>query len=133
MVFELKRDFPHLNIVINGGITTLDAARELLNHVDGVMLGREIYHNPYLLSQVDQQLFGEEQPIKSRREVVESLVPYVQEQLRQGVRFNAIARHLLGLFHGVDGARAWRRHISENATKSGADEQVLMRALEFTV
>ncbi|WAR47073.1 tRNA dihydrouridine(20/20a) synthase DusA [Methylomonas rapida] len=133
VVFELKRDFPHLNIVINGGITTLDAARELLNHVDGVMLGREIYHNPYLLSQVDQQLFGEDQPIKSRREVVESLVPYVQEQLRQGVRFNAIARHLLGLFHGVDGARAWRRHISENATKSGADEQVLMRALEFTV
>ncbi len=96
------------------------------------MLGREVYHNPYLLSHVDRVLYDDEYPIKSRQEVVLAMIPYVQRQLRQGVRLNSISRHLLGLFHGEKGARAWRRHISENATKPGADEQVLLRALEFT-
>lgn len=133
VVFQLKQDFPQLEIIINGGIDSLDAAIDLLDHVDGVMLGREVYHNPYSLSEVDSRLFGEESQIKTRQEVILALIPYVQQQLLQGVRLNAIARHLLGLFHGVDGARAWRRHISENANKPGADEQVLLRALEFTV
>ncbi|MDD2761372.1 MAG: tRNA dihydrouridine(20/20a) synthase DusA, partial [Methylomonas sp.] len=130
VVFQLKQDFPELEIIVNGGIQSLEASQALLEKVDGVMLGREIYHNPYLLSKVDSRLFGDEYPIKSRREVIMALIPYVQRQLRQGVRFNSISRHLLGLFHGVDGARAWRRHISENATKPGADEEVLLRALE---
>jgi len=133
VVLRLKRDFPRLNIVINGGITTLESALELLNGVDGVMLGREVYHNPYLLAAVDARIFNDIHAVKSRREVIESLLPYVQQQLRQGVRLNDIARHLLGLFHGIDGARAWRRHLSENANKPGADQRVLLDALEFTV
>jgi len=133
VVFQLKQDFPELQIVINGGITTLDASQELLEKVDGVMLGREVYHNPYVLSSVDSRLYDDDYPAKSRQEVVLALIPYVQRQLRQGVRLNSISRHILGLFHGEKGARAWRRHISENATKPGADEQVLLRALEFAV
>jgi tRNA-dihydrouridine synthase A len=132
VVLQLKRDFPLLNIIINGGITTLDAALELLNDIDGVMLGREIYHNPYLLAEVDARIFNDQHPIKSRKEVILAMIPYVERQLREGVRLNCIARHLLGLFHGVDGARAWRRHISENANKPGADRRVLLDALEFT-
>jgi tRNA-dihydrouridine synthase A len=133
VVLQLKQDFPQLEIIINGGIDTLDTCLTLLNTVDGVMLGREIYHNPYLLSEVDNRLFGDHFPLKTRQELILALIPYVQQQLQQGVRLNTMARHLLGLFHGVDGARAWRRHISENANKQGADEQVLLRALEFTV
>lgn len=133
VVLQLKQDFPQLEIIINGGIDTLDSCLTLLNTVDGVMLGREIYHNPYLLSEVDNRLFGDHFPLKTRQELILALIPYVQQQLQQGVRLNTMARHLLGLFHGVDGARAWRRHISENANKQGADEQVLLRALEFTV
>ncbi|MDD2739178.1 MAG: tRNA dihydrouridine(20/20a) synthase DusA [Methylomonas lenta] len=133
VVLQLKQDFPQLEIIINGGIDTLDTCLTLLNTVDGVMLGREIYHNPYLLSEVDHRLFGDHFPLKTRQELILALIPYVQQQLQQGVRLNTMARHLLGLFHGVDGARAWRRHISENANKQGADEHVLLRALEFTV
>lgn len=133
VVQQLKQDFPQLDIIINGGITTLDMSLELLNQVDGVMLGREIYHNPYLLSAVDGRLFGKAYPLKSRQEVILAFLPYVRQQLERGVRLNTMSRHLLGLFHGVDGARAWRRHISENANKPGADERVLLRALEFTV
>lgn len=133
VVIQLKRDFPQLEIIINGGITTLEAAQSLLNEVDGVMLGREVYHNPYCLNAVDGELFGDHYPVKSRQEVVQALIPYVQQHLQQGGRLNNISRHILGLFHGEKGARAWRRHISENATKPGVDEQVLLRALEFTV
>jgi tRNA-dihydrouridine synthase A len=133
VVFQLKQDFPQLEIIINGGIDSLDAAESLLKHVDGVMLGREVYHNPYVLSEVDHRLFGDNLPLKTRQDVILALIPYVQQQMHQGVRLNTIARHLLGLFHGMEGARAWRRHISENANKRGADELVLLRALEFTV
>lgn len=133
VVFQLKQDFPQLEIIINGGIDSLDAAESLLKHVDGVMLGREVYHNPYILSEVDSRLFGDNFPLKTRQDVILALIPYVQQQMHQGVRLNTIARHLLGLFHGMEGARAWRRHLSENANKPGADEQVLLRALEFTV
>lgn len=133
MVFRLKQDFPGLDIIINGGINSLDAALDLLNHVDGVMLGREVYHNPYLLSEVDSRLYGDSYPLKTRQDAILALLPYIRQQLQQGVRLHDIARHLLGLFHGVAGARAWRRHISENANKPGADEEVLLRALEFTV
>ena len=132
VVFQLKQDFPDLNIILNGGITSLTAAQEHLKQVDGVMLGREAYHNPYLLAEVDALLFNDPQPLKSRRDVILALLPYVEMQLRQGVRLHSIGRHLLGLFHGVDGARAWRRHLSENASKPGADAQVLLDALEFT-
>jgi tRNA-dihydrouridine synthase A len=132
VVFQLKQDFPQLEIIINGGITCLNASEELLHKVDGVMLGREVYHNPYVLSEVDRLLYADDYPLKSRQEVILALIPYVKQQLQQGERLNSITRHLLGLFHGMDGAKAWRRHLSENANQPGADEQVLLRALEFT-
>lgn len=133
VVYQLKQDMPELEIVLNGGITSLASCDEILQSVDGVMLGREVYHNPFLLAEVDQRLFNQaSQPI-SRQSIVLALLPYIEDQLQQGVRLNSITRHLLGLFHGVDGARAWRRHLSENANRPGADQQVLLTALEFTV
>ena len=132
VVFQLKRDFPALEIIINGGVATLEASRELLGHVDGVMIGREAYHNPYLLAGVDGFLFSGADPSISRRDVVLALMPYVEQQLAQGTRLHAITRHLLGLFHGEAGARAWRRHLSENANKADANASVLLRALDFT-
>ena len=133
VVLQLKKDFPHLNISINGGITTLDTAIELLNSVDGVMLGREAYHNPYLLAEVDGRIFNDHHPVLSRQEVMMALLPYIEAQLQQGTRLHCMSRHYLGLFHGCEGARAWRRHLSENATKCGADQRILLEALEFTV
>lgn len=133
LVFALKKDFPELEIIINGGITSLNVCQQLLMQVDGVMLGREVYHNPYLLTEVDSVLFDQPELAISRQQVVMAMLPYVGRQLQQGVRLNSITRHMLGLFHGVDGARAWRRHLSENATRPGADERVLLAALEFTV
>lgn len=133
VVFQLKRDFPQLEIVINGGITTLEQSKMLLEHVDGVMLGREVYQNPYLLAEVDRVLFGDDLPIGSREEVVNALLPYIQAQLRnRKMRLNSISRHVLGLFHGEYGARLWRRFLSENACKSNANKQVLLSALELT-
>ena len=133
LVFQLKRDFPQLNIVINGGITELNQAQSLLSQVNGVMLGREVYHNPYVLAEVDRTLFGSNHSVESRQTVIRAMVPYIERQMQQGVRLNSISRHLLGLFHGVDGARAWRRHISEHATKPGADAGVLLDAMAFTL
>ncbi len=132
VVAQLKRDFPHLEIVLNGGITGLDQAETHLQLMDGVMLGREVYHNPYLLAEVDQRMYGEPGFPVTRREVALAMIPYIQAQLKRGERLNAISRHLLGLFHGVPGARGWRRHISEFATRPGADENVILQALSFT-
>ena len=132
VVYQLKQDFPQLEIILNGGVTTLEQSAEILQQVDGVMVGREAYQNPYLLAQVDTKIFGQNQPLKTREEIVLALIPYIQQQLAQGVRFNSITRHILGLFHGENGARGWRRYLSENATKTGADERVLLQALSFT-
>jgi len=132
VVYQLKQDFPQLKIILNGGLTTLEQAEENLDKVDGVMLGREIYHNPYLLAEVDQRLFAGAGELVSREEVVELLIPYIQAQLKAGVRLNSISRHILGLFHGAPGARGWRRYISEHAHKPGADENVILQALRFT-
>lgn len=132
-VYQLKRDFPHLEIIINGGITTLEQASELLTHVDGVMVGREAYQNPYILAGVDNLFYGDIKEALSRQEVVRLLIPYIQEQLALGLRVNTVSRHILGLFHGEQGAKGWRRHISENVCKPGADESVILRALEYTL
>lgn len=131
VVYQLKKDFPQLSIVINGGIATIDQAKQHLQHLDGVMVGREAYHNPYLLAEVDAALFGDEKTMPSRQDIVRAMVPYIERQMSLGVRFNCISRHMLGLFHGVNGARAWRRHISENATKRGADAQVIVDAMNL--
>lgn len=132
MVYQLKIDFPQLEIILNGGVTSLDQAQDILQHVDGVMVGREAYQNPYFLAGVDRRLFVGADDMLSREQVVEQLMPYVSEQLNAGVRLNSIARHILGLFHGEYGGRLWRRHISEHACKSGADESVILQALTFT-
>ncbi|HEY5716730.1 MAG TPA: tRNA dihydrouridine(20/20a) synthase DusA [Psychromonas sp.] len=127
-VYQLKKDFPQLTIAINGGIKTLDECEAHLQHVDGVMLGREVYANPYLLSTVDQRLFGEQSAILSRFDVLEKMYPYIEQQLSNGAYLNHIARHMLGLFQGVPGARAWRRHLSENGHMPGAGIDVLQKA-----
>jgi tRNA-dihydrouridine synthase A len=124
-VYQLKTDFPHLEIILNGGISTLEQADEVLQYVDGVMVGREAYHNPYMLAEVDNRFYGVQREVLLREDILESLIPYVQQQLQAGVRLNSVARHILGLFHGMPGGRLWRRQISENACKSGADETVL--------
>lgn len=129
VVYQIKNDFPELNIILNGGVTSLDSSKIILEYVDGVMMGREAYHNPYLLAEVDAQLFAGSKPIKTRQQVVLELIPYIQEYLLEGGRLHSITRHILGLFHGVPGARTWRRILSEKAPKKGADESVLLEAL----
>jgi len=131
-VYQLKKEFPQLEIIINGGITTLDHSEELLKHVDGVMMGREAYQNPYIMSEVDKRFFGAANEPLSRQMIVKELVTYTQEQLKSEVRLNSVSRHILGLFHGKPGARGWRRYISENVSKPGADENVILQALSYT-
>lgn len=132
IVQAIKHDFPALEIIINGGITSLASAEQHLTQVDGVMIGREAYHNPFILAEVDQRLFFQSSPLKSRADIVFELIPYIQNELKQGTRLNSMLRPLLGLFHGEKGARSWRRHLSENATQPAANEQVLLQALKFT-
>jgi len=129
VVYQIKKDFPSLNVSLNGGVTSLAVAKDVLRHVDGVMVGREAYHNPYLLAEVDAQLYGRAGDIKSRHQVVMELIPYIQQHIQEGGRLHNVTRHILGLFHGVAGARAWRRALSENSPKKGADEQVVLEAL----
>jgi len=132
VVYQLKKDFPQLEIIVNGGITSLAQAEDMLKQIDGVMMGREAYHNPYILADVDKRFFGSVRAPFSRHAIVALLIPYIQEQLKSGARLSSVSRHISGLFHGEPGARAWRRYISENAGKSGADENVILEALKFT-
>lgn len=115
LVYQIKQEFPQLEIIINGGITTLEQCQQHLQHVDGVMVGREAYHNPWILAQVDPLIYGVDAAYTDRKAVLEDLLVYVQAQMAAGVPLNHISRHLLGLFQGIPGARGWRRHISENA------------------
>ncbi|NIR31601.1 MAG: tRNA dihydrouridine(20/20a) synthase DusA [Gammaproteobacteria bacterium] len=128
-VARLKQDFPELAIVLNGGITTLQAARMHLRTFDGVMLGREAYRNPYLLAHADRLIFEDPHPVPTRVEVAERYASYVAQQLAHGARLTHMTRHVLGLFQGLPGARAWRRHLSEHAHRSGADVTVLWEAI----
>jgi len=128
-VHRLKRDFPELTIVINGGLATHEAIAAELERVDGVMLGRAAYHNPYLLAEAEEYAFGVAAPQRTRAQVVEALVPYAREQLARGVSLRAIARHVLGLYHGASGARVWRRTLSDAARLERADADLLTIAL----
>lgn len=130
-VYQLKRDFPHLWISINGGIKTISEIQHHLQYVDGVMVGREAYQNPSLLGRIDQTLFDPTSPIISARQAVESLFPYIEAQLSQGVYLNHIARHILGAFQQCKGARQWRRYLSEHACKPGAGIEIVETALSF--
>ena len=128
-VYQLKQDFPQLTMAINGGIKTFEEMEQHLQHLDGVMVGREAYQSPYLMAEVDQRLFGSDRPIMKRREVIEAMYPYIERQLANGSYLGHITRHMLGLFQSMPGARQWRRHISENAHKQGAGIEVVQQAL----
>ncbi len=129
VVYRLKRDFPDLEIVLNGGIDGLGAAAAHLRQVDGVMLGRAAYQNPYLLSDVDRRFFGDPGAPRSREEVIADFLPYVEAQLTRGVPLKSMTRHILGLFNGQPGAKLWRRHLSEAAHRPGAGPEVIEAAL----
>ena len=120
VVYRLKKDFPNEEIIINGGITSTEQIKEHLKMVDGVMMGRSIYQSPYLLADIEREIFNNEN-ILSRREVMESLVPYVKEETKKGTRLNQIMRHTLGLFHGQAGSSFWKRYLSENMCVRDAD------------
>ena len=128
-VHRLKRDFPELTIVINGGIATHEAIAAELERVDGVMLGRAAYHNPYLLAEAEEYVFDLATPERTRAEIVEALVPYAEAQLAQGVGLRAIARHVLGLYHGASGARTWRRMLSDAILLRSAGPELFRQAL----
>ena len=131
-VYRLKQEFPDLEIIINGGVETLDQAEGQLARVDGVMIGRAAYHNPWLLADADRRLFGAENPVKSRAEVVEMMIPYLEAHLREeGGKPSHVTRHMLGLFNGQPGARKWRRALSENAVRKDAGAEVLTEALQL--
>ena len=127
-VYQLKKDLPALTIVINGGIQTLGECQTHLQHVDGIMLGREAYQNPWILAQVDEVLYGTDNPATSRDEVIAALLPYTERQLARGAKLNHVTRHILGLYQGMPGARRFRRHLSENAYKKEAGIEVLAEA-----
>ncbi len=130
VVYRLKDAKPDLPIVINGGITDLDSAERHLARVDGVMIGRAAYENPYVLAEVDRRFFGEMQPAAGREAVAEGMLPYVMEQYAAGVPVHRITRHMLGLFNGLPGARAWRRTLSETARLPNVGPEVIRRALD---
>lgn len=129
VVHQLKQDFPDLQFVLNGGILSLEAAQAHLPALDGVMIGREAYQNPYMLANADKLFYGDAHPIPSRHEIIEALIPYVEKMQAEDVYLKHISRHILGLFHGVPGARRFRRYISEHAHLAGADAEVLRQAL----
>jgi tRNA-dihydrouridine synthase A len=126
-VYQLKRDFPALTILINGGIQSLAEVQTHLVHTDGVMLGRTAYHEPYRLAELEHALFGT--PLPDRMALIRQMREYTERHLAEGGKLNHISRHLLGLFQGLPGARGWRRHLSENAHRDNADWGVVERAL----
>ena len=130
-VYQLKQDFPELEIIINGGFITLDQILAQYSHVDGVMIGRAAYQNPYLLAQADHIVYKDSSDLRTREEIMEEFILYAREQLRNGVPLNAMSRHILGLYQGQPGARAFRRQISENVCKPGAGIEVLQQALKL--
>lgn len=128
-VYRIKQAFPELEIIINGGIKTLQECKDHLQHLDGVMIGREAYQNPYMMAEVDA-LYGENLTLTSRFEIMQRMLPYIEQQLSEGVYLGHISRHLLGLFHGQRGGRQFRRYISENAHRPGAGIDVITQAVD---
>ncbi len=128
-VFQLKQELPELEIIVNGGITTVEQVDEVLENVDGVMIGRQAYHDPYFLAHLEHHFNPGWRP-PDRHNVVAQMIPYIERELARGERLGRITRHMLGLFTGRPGARTWRRHISENAFKDAAGPDVLIDALD---
>ncbi len=139
VVYQLKRDFPDLEIILNGGVCTLADIDLHLQHVDGVMLGREAYHNPYLLADFDSRYYGDAATARSRREVVEAMLPYIRAQLqaaqihgaKNGLRLNSICRHMLGLMAGLPGARRFRQTLSDAKQLALGDPALLLQAVNL--
>lgn len=127
-VYRLKRDFPDLEIVINGGIKDTGQVDSALQRVDGVMIGRQAYQQPFFLAELEHH-FNPDRPLPDRRAIVEQMLPYTKSELQAGTPLHRISRHMLGLFAGQPGARSWRRHISEHAHRRGAGVEVLIDAL----
>jgi len=119
-VYNLKKDFPNEEIIINGGITSTNEIKSHLTKTDGVMIGRAAYHTPYLLAEIEKEIFNNDE-IPSRQEVIENLIPYIRDEIKKGTRLNQIMRHTLGLFHGQTGASYWKRYLSENMCVRDAD------------
>lgn len=128
-VHQLKQDFPHLQIEINGGFKNLAQVQAQLQHVDAVMVGRAAYDNPYIFADADRLIFSEETEPVSRYQVVESMLPYIDEMIGQGAKLHSITRHMMHLFYGQPGSRIWKRTITENACLPDANSQVVVRAL----
>lgn len=129
-VYRLKQQRPELEIIINGGITTLEQTDEHLRHVDGVMIGREAYHNPYLLVEADARYYGDHHAQPSRAEIIEALMPFVEQEVKDGVPLKIITRHILGLFQGMRGARYWRRQLSDHVQLKPNDPQLIVQTLQ---
>lgn len=128
-VYQIKKDFPNLKIIINGGIKILQQADDHLKHVDGVMLGRLAYQAPYTLAEIDQRYYQSQALILTRQQIIEKMVPYIEQQLSLGTRLHTITRHMLGLFNGQPGARHWRRTLSELGNKKNAGIEVIEKAI----
>lgn len=133
VVHQIKKDFPHLMVIINGGIKNLADVQEQLKWVDGVMIGREAYSNPYSLAAIQQQVLEDKPEMAATRQaVIEKFLPYLAEQLKNNIKLSSMTRHILGLFQGEKGARYWRRYISENAYKTGANIDIVREAMRLT-
>ncbi|MEQ8251056.1 MAG: tRNA dihydrouridine(20/20a) synthase DusA [Oceanibaculum nanhaiense] len=130
LVYRLKQELPELTIVLNGGVATLDQAAAHLAHVDGVMIGRAAYQEPYMLAEADRRFFGTSAPAPSRQQVLEAFIPYVERELAEGTPLAHMTRHILGLYNGLPGARAFRRYLSENAHRPGADASLILEAAD---
>jgi len=126
-VFRLKQSRPELEIVINGGIRSIAEVDDVLRHVDGVMIGREAYQHPYFLAELEKH-FNPSWQRPNRRDIVDRMIPYIEEQLASGEKLGRITRHMMGLFAGQPGARAWRRYLSKNAFREGAGIEVVLAA-----
>ena len=120
VVYNLKKDFKNDQVIINGGITSTDQIKEHLNKVDGVMIGRAVYHSPYFLAEIEKYIFNNNN-VPTRQEVIESLIPYIKKEISNGTQLNQIMRHTLGLFHGQTGSSFWKRYLSENLCVRDAD------------
>jgi tRNA-dihydrouridine synthase A len=130
-VYRLKAGHPTLTIVLNGGVASIEQALRHLDHIDGVMMGRAAYQEPWRLLEVDPLLFGEPAPFPTPKAAAQAMLPYIAKELEAGARLHSITRHMLGLFRGVPGARAFRRHLATEAVKPGAGPEVLAAALSL--
>ena len=129
IVYRLKKDFPEEEVIINGGINSIYQIKNHLEKVDGVMIGRSVYHSPYFLAEIEREIFSNDN-ISSRKEIIENLIPYVKSEIKKGTRLNQIMRHTIGLFHGQTGTNFWKRYLSENMCVRNADVQKINHIMD---